>query len=531
MTTKPPKTPGRTKRWRWVWDLPGGKTPYGGLVLESVMHDHHRLAREIRVASIWINPGAADTALQRRLILGDESLTLDGGLTFDTTRAAPPFDAYEIEGVFQQKYVSKVIPGDRIFGEGMPQLRVTQTYRFSTYGNDPPHEPVGSLPAARLFPCVTFETKNPLIRSIRVDYRLHLELDPPAFPNKILPKILRREPEFSQAGVFRDHDDLPFLLVPVLAAFQLQDELFKATLEVLDAIKKERLTKNLEIEDEIGRMKAVNALEAVDALPALPRAITERLVDVLRAMAIGEYVTSASFLAHAAKQALLSNQAVATHVTQNELFAGAEKPILFEILGTGLDHGGTSTTLNGTTVPTWDNIHVWPTAKGLPSTPGAFHAVHMHWRWGRVAALPTTLEALAQKWLGVQKAGHAIFSVPAAGGPLIDKAIRNQTIRFAIAVVPIPGESTTTTANFGKPFETRDPKVSPIAVDKGADLAVWMSFHVDRGSEQTFGGTVFVNGLYFAHEPESKDNPFAFTRGIPIPPQTKARTWRRQPKH
>lgn len=541
-----------TDRWRYGCELDKGHAPEGGLVLTDVSHDGFHLAREIRVASIWINPDSPDPTLRRRLVLGLPDFTPDGKVEHAFTTAPPPFDLYEIEHAIQQKYVSAVIPDDPIFGEYQPALFVTQDFRFSTYGNDPPHEPVGSLPAARLFPYVTFATKNPLIQAIRIDYRIHLsfrevDVQPPNLPDRPALPRFPRPPALSQAGVFRDHDELPTGAAPTLAALQKEDELFEELLDTAAALRKQAA----DMDEKELILRALRALEALDALPGIPTmqpfwvetlivvreairlgsflsdALLEALANVLEAMATSWYAQSASAAAHAVQDAALSIGAVAEFVTEHLLFAAAEKPVPYEILGQGLEHGGTSTTLDGATVPTWDNIHVWPKRDELPSTPGAFHAAHMHWRWGNVAAMPEPIEVLAQKWIGIEQAGHPVLSVPAAGGPLIDAAIADQTIRFAIAEVT-PKEETATTAKFDERFLTKNN--TPAEIGKGAELAIWMSFHVQQQQDRPFGGTVFAQGLYFPHEPESKDNPFGFTQGIDIPQQTPTPKWFRQPK-
>jgi hypothetical protein len=500
-------------RWACVCDMPGDRAPRG-LVLEHVAHDNFDLAREIRVAKIWINPDSPDPSLRRELLLGEPDFELDGGVTNATTAAPRPFDAYGVEGTLQQKYVSAVVPGHRVFGEGKPPLLVTQTYRFGTYGNDPPHEPVGTLPAARLFPHLSFQTTNALIASIRVDYRLQV-----AFSGRSWR---------SQAGIFRDRDELPG--APVLAAFQLQEEAFDAVRELLE--RADAIAATLEEVDL--RHEFRQAIEDVDRLPVLPRlppelsnvireqvhlgvritaSLVRGLITVLRGLVESQYQQSPTVRA---RLALRIAQSVVPGLITQQLFAAAEKPIHYEIAAVGLDDGNHE--------KTWDNIHMWPRGEGeeaLPSTPGAFHALHLHWRWGTAAALPTPIEALAQKWLGIQKAGASVLSV--AGGPLIDENLPLQTIRFAI----VRSERDIRPDRlFESSYAGRDPEV----VRDGADFVLWMCFEARRGSASTFQGTVFVHGLYFPHEPESDENPFAFSLGQEIEPDSSEAKWHRQPK-
>src|SRR5688500_4130392 len=62
-------------------------------------------------------------------------------------------------------------------------------------------------------------------------------------------------------------------------------------------------------------------------------------------------------------------------------FAAVEKPLVLEVATLGL-HMGTDTYFENRT---WDNVHWWGArGAGAPmiSAPGAFHAAHIHWRWG-----------------------------------------------------------------------------------------------------------------------------------------------------
>jgi hypothetical protein len=85
----------------------------------------------------------------------------------------------------------------------------------------------------------------------------------------------------------------------------------------------------------------------------------------------------------------------------------------------------------------WDNIHWWGARPGgsIISAPGAFHALHMHWRWGSLAWLPDALPRLGRvlrpapkehepQFQGVKRGERRVW-----GGALVDAAIWIQTIR------------------------------------------------------------------------------------------------------
>jgi hypothetical protein len=189
-----------------------------------------------------------------------------------------------------------------------------------------------------------------------------------------------------------------------------------------------------------------------------------------------------------------------------DIFAAAEKPLQYEIVTRGLTHGNPE---DAGVRDTWDNFHQWPAPypglafSSLPTTPGAFHCAHLHWRWGAVAGDPSLRGSL------VQAAGDPQFRGPGgnghAGGPLVDILVPDQSIQFAV------------TKNFNKNLDTEtlstekfedlftSQHLSPEAVDKGADIVLWYSVEAFRdGSklDEPWTGTLFIHGMYFAHEQE-----------------------------
>jgi hypothetical protein len=188
------------------------------------------------------------------------------------------------------------------------------------------------------------------------------------------------------------------------------------------------------------------------------------------------------------------------------VFAGAEKPLHHELIGYGLTErnrafGGSV----GADKQTWDNYHQFPKAAdgSLPSTPGAFHCLHLHWRWGAVSAQGNVFPPLQG---GTQFRG--LGWTPQVGGPLIDPAIASQDLTFAVTTDSGPGTPWAADANasewlFPDLFTGR--RAQPLPVKNGAKLTLWMSFEVagpDGRNTEPWGGTLFPHGMYFAHSAE-----------------------------
>jgi hypothetical protein len=436
------------KGWEFDYaDKPDSEERDHGLTLRRVSHDGYAFADDIGVAAIWVNPGEKDNAHHGPFLLSPRDFFLIGGVSKEETADPAPFEGYKIERGIRQKYISLTIPNDPILGSDLPPLLIEQSYRFSAYGADPPHEPTGQLLAGRIFPYVKFSTLNPKIKSIRIDYRMNVVFDRPVFVTNgesidgiSWPHWTNLSPQ-AQAGVFRDNDELP------------RPSYFPG------------------------------------------------------ATALGSLVPQ---------------------FAADQVFAAAEKPIQYEILGHGLLDGvpGKLVSSGMITPITWDNIHIWPKRERLPSAPGAYHAGHMHWRWSRAAAEPTKAEEAAQKRLGVLAVGQKQLKGITRLGSLLDPGIPNQTIRFAITRRMYRQPETTET------FEDLFTKREPEKIEAGDDLDIWLSFEVKRQSSLTpfFGGTTFIHGLYFAHEVESKSNPAAFTEGVALGQKEGKRPWLRDPQ-
>ena len=163
------------------------------------------------------------------------------------------------------------------------------------------------------------------------------------------------------------------------------------------------------------------------------------------------------------------------------------------------------------------------------SAPGAFHAAHMHWRWGE-GALPKLLSAVPE--IATTGRPRATEGLIAFGTLLVDPRIWIQTINVAVtdddpALDPDrPGVTAAKlcTELWDAAFEgLRKPR----DIAAGADIVCWYSSEVHRGVpaaamppggwhasssdydeaawkfRNKLDGTVMLHGIFFAHEAET----------------------------
>lgn len=217
-------------------------------------------------------------------------------------------------------------------------------------------------------------------------------------------------------------------------------------------------------------------------------------------------------------------------LVEDVVFEAAEKPLKYEILSEGINDS------RGRAV--WDNIHWWGVNRDRgsisPSTPGAFHAMHMHWRWGL---------ALQEERIYTPKyGGDPQFKGHGVGGLMVDPRIDRQILRFAVVknqgLSPdIHAHSTEDPTRF---FKRQGEK--PDEILSGEDICFYYSVEINlnhRSSvkmhqkSKTLSGYIFVHGLYFAHE----DEKWSFTTGgigytravLNIRPQRVPHKWIRFP--
>lgn len=156
-----------------------------------------------------------------------------------------------------------------------------------------------------------------------------------------------------------------------------------------------------------------------------------------------------------------------------------------------------------------DNLHVSSVKRGegekAISTPGAFHALHCHWRWGAITGDPNADKSI------LPAAGRSQFTglgwTKARGGPLIAYELPRQNISGAVTrndAAAWRKEDNPSTREFISLFT--DVRGVPDVIAKGDDLVLWFSFGVSRDDDQLdkpSGGTLFVNGMYFAHNKDA----------------------------
>jgi hypothetical protein len=494
----------------------------GGLVVGSVMHASYHLAKDIRVVRVWVNEDDPDPKLRKNLRLGKrdfEVLTSDPSyLKYAPFNAPPPFHVYTKDGPKEPAGVQAVYrTRAKLFGQpGDPDdkdpdddyLTITQSFIFTKYGKDPAHEPGGVLPAARVFPLIKFSYGGKKVKSIRFDYRLHVSLD----------ILLGRDSA-------------------------LDPQLDTGLLKKLKAGGEEGLKK---IVGQLSRMRPMLAgiFRDTDELP--PGTDTE------------------------------------------DIFFAVEKPVLREVVGYGLKRGIPGEKVSERTetpraheasaaaiyeiapgdASTWDNIHMWSNrrligneyVKKHPSTFGAFHAFHCHWRWPHYAAHPSLSDHVmstlggAFKKLGIftsNSFGEEQFKgLPMKGhfeGPLLDPRIPTQTIQFAVTLSKPPAntdprdrwdaDQCPSERVFEDLFIKPDAPSLPRDISLGEDILTWLSFKVYNDGAaakegEKFQGTVFMHGLFFAHNAEMTwiQSPFAGTIGQELQkPKYPQPTWRRSP--
>jgi hypothetical protein len=210
---------------------------------------------------------------------------------------------------------------------------------------------------------------------------------------------------------------------------------------------------------------------------------------------------------------------VATSVSEG-IFEALEKPLVLEIIAPGLVNGlpvFEAKDLAGkpVTLRCWDNVHLWGSrGPGAPliSAPGAFHCAHMHWRWG-AAAKPAGQDKRFNPGIWPDRL-RSQGKVNGMWGPLVDPAIWIQTIRIAVTKndprldPDRVGPGGTSTKDWSAAFM---PGLRPVPEDisQGEDIVLWYSAEIHREltyDGETFqsasGGTVFIHGIFFAHDAE-----------------------------
>lgn len=242
-------------------------------------------------------------------------------------------------------------------------------------------------------------------------------------------------------------------------------------------------------------------------------------------------------LPNAAGTAATVARVVASVITSgpnvDSLFRALEKPLAYEIASYGWIGGELPASFQGKAPETWDNIHIWAAKAQTVSTPGAFHCVHMHWRWGAVSG-DEHLGVMDAKILpAAGKAFQGLGWTSTRGGPLIDPRLPLQNIQFALTKNDVPNWQKQYNPSHPEAFARlfTEARAQPDPIDRGADLVLWMSFEVfrhDVDMSGPWGGHLFTHGLYFAHNPDATPRAAQVggAYGMASNPQP-TRTWRR----
>jgi hypothetical protein len=467
-----------------VTDPSGTSPPSGGIVLKDVRHRSNNFASDLRLIGLRIlvadiDPGnvvAAKTSwfvplvpsllaagpiqeLKPSALTAPPAPTATGATFLDRLKSAAD-ELVMLKSYFKDatgNYTGYGIRADYVATPAlfahwpnceMSALKLSQIFLFSVYGKSPPHEPGGVLMAARCHPLTTYAMapntsvdrtrRFQRIESIRFDYRLHLTIDSKPAGSSETSTFTF----LNNAGLFRDNDAV---------------------------------------------------------------SITGGIAGVF-----------------GGGRPLAFSKAA---------FAAVEKQLILEVVAPGLAQG-----LSGFRDQTgdhwcWDNVHWWGNRGTGPmiSTPGAFHAAHIHWRWGSAgSSLRPTIPVIDTTGRPPGLPNRALGGV-AGGSLLVDPRIWIQTIRVAVAhndAVLDPNVASNTldklsTVDWKSLFTGLRPK--PLDIAAGSDIVCWYSVEVHRelpvasSSEFTppnytvtpsklytnkLEGTVFLHGIFFAHEAE-----------------------------
>jgi hypothetical protein len=209
-------------------------------------------------------------------------------------------------------------------------------------------------------------------------------------------------------------------------------------------------------------------------------------------------------------------------------FATVEKPLVVEVVAPAVEVGLSAYKSGGSDHWCWDNVHWWGNRGSGPmiSTPGAFHAAHMHWRWGSAGS--SGRKTIPEIDTTGRPSGLTNLPVSGSGGGtlLVDPRIWIQTIKVAVALND-PSLDPNAAGTALSSLCLQDWKslftglrAKPKDISKGAEIVCWYSAEVLREmttpASTTFGftttaaatyknkleGTVFLHGMFFAHEPE-----------------------------
>lgn len=181
-----------------------------------------------------------------------------------------------------------------------------------------------------------------------------------------------------------------------------------------------------------------------------------------------------------------------------QIFSHAEKPLIWEVVGDGINAGLTQNT--------WDNIHIWSYSDdGLVSTPGMPFGVHLHWRWSAAATNALTMafgDWTPDAWRAPELAGRGLRGEVIPGGPLIDPRNPETDLRIAVVrkstAMQFAQQTPSDPAEFASIFENLDS--TPTSIENGDEIVLIVSIVVYRRNyNRHWRGSVFPHGLFFPH--------------------------------
>lgn len=434
----------------------------GGIVLKDVKHQDFSFANDIRVIGFWIGFEIQEYGKEKKEHKQFIPLTSEyfSCIKYEELKKDQPEKAAEntmqfskypfILGLRATFSLNKLLDEKNCRFTG---LDVNETILFTSYGTDPAHEPSGGLNAARCFPIITFHWKK----------------------NENYKTELKKEGERS-ADIISIRTDYRMEFYLDAKADLNEFDPAKDQAEI-DKIMREKLSQAGVFRDRDG--------EAV-AHAAGP----------FFSIGAGSTATGAAFYA-------------------------AEKPLALEIVADGLVKG--SDIIKADVEFCWDNIHWWNyrgktnffhRMKRLPSAPGAFHAVHLHWRWG--AAVEGAPKGKESQFLTAETLKDKLRPGILTHPDCFSQTIEFATVKYNKATDPNNETidfKTLGAENFIEFFEKKDAngkKTLPAEIDNGARLVLWYSATIHNsfthpdGRKITSGlnGPLFIQGIFFAHNEE-----------------------------
>ena len=445
--------------WTFDAELDGatGAPVEGGLVLENITHDGHNFAHNIRFIGVWIYLDQVDangnvTGSQNKFVALESKL-----FTYGKARTLTP---QPISHTYFKSYTHRV--GDAV--------QITRTFdylkeaeaalNFSDYFQDGKNHVAYGIAAKydapKLFADLHLDNCEFAGLSIEQIFLLgRYGSDPPHEPSGALSAV-RFHPMVSyQLTANPDYDTKKTYLRLKSLRFDLRLHLHLDTFVNAGSLYNDNQA-GLFADSDIGSI----------------RALRRKLVGL---------------------GTLKGNSKIA--------FYAAEKSVVREVTAPGLVRGDSSGRLPGSQddIVCWDNVHWWGAdspGKPMISSPGAFHAAHIHWRWGE----------LLKSWLARAGASWRRFQ---PGNALLDPRVPLQTLLLAVTKFrrgQDPAHASPANLSMEKwddLFHNKSNSPQPEKIQDGGNLVLWYSTEVHR--HQTLmppAGTVFLHGIFFAHDGE-----------------------------